>query len=478
MNTPLRRLAAVVALLFASLLASTTYIQFVQASWLDARPGNARTLYKNYGRERQPIVLSNQQIAKSTKVDDPYGYLRQYPEGPLYSAATGFYSVVYGATGMEAAEDALLSGTADQLFYRRIGDLLTGQPAEGATVELTIASRVQKAAWDALGDKRGAVVALEPSTGKVLAMVSKPAYDPNDLASHDTEQVKEAYTSLIDDPDRPLENRAIAGRLYPPGSVFKVVTAAAALSSGQYEPDSELPGPAELTLPQTTTTLPNDFSGACGPGDKVSLADALKISCNTAFGAVGMELGGEAMREQAAKFGFGEQLRIPLTVTPSQFPAELSPPQEAQSAIGQYDVRVSPLQVAMVSAGVANRGVVMRPQLVNRVLAPDLSVISRPSPDELGRALSRDDAAKLNDMMQLVVTGGTGTRAAIPGVAVAGKTGTAENGEGQPPTVWFTGFAPADDPRVAVAVVLDEGTAGGRDAAPIARQVMQAVVSQ
>ena len=479
MNTPLRRLAAVVALLFASLFASTTYIQFVRADWLDARPGNARTLYKNYGRERQPIVLASQQIAKSVKVDDSYGYLRQYSDGPLYSSATGFYSVVYGATGMEAAADELLSGTADQLFYRRIQDLLTGKPAQGATVELTLIPRVQRAASDALGDRSGAVVALDPTTGAVLAMVSKPTYDPNVLAAHDTEKVKDAYTRLIDDADRPLENRAIAGRLYPPGSVFKVVTAAAALSSGDYKPDTEVPGPAELDLPQTDITLPNDFSGACGPEDTITLADALRISCNTAFGAIGMDLGGEALREQAAKFGFGEPLRIPLTVTPSQFPDELSPPQEAQSAIGQYDVRVSPMQIAIVAAGIANRGVVMKPQLVNRVLASDLSVMSRPSPEDLGRAVSRDTAAQLTEMMRSVVTSGTGTRAAIPGVDVAGKTGTAETGvPGARPTVWFTGFAPADDPKVAVAVVLDEGTAGGRDAAPIARQVMEAVVNQ
>lgn len=479
MNTPLRRLAALVVVLFASLFASSTYIQYVRADWLDARPGNARTLYKNYGRERQPIVLASQQIAMSVKVDDSYGYLREYPKGSLYSTVTGFYSVVYGATGMEAAGDALLAGTADQLFYRRIQDLLTGKPAQGATIELTLQSRAQQAAWDALGDRSGAVVALDPTTGAVLAMVSKPTYDPNVLASHDTTEVKEAYTELVDDPDRPLENRAIAGRLYPPGSVFKVVTAAAALESGDYQPDSEVPGPAQLDLPQTDATLPNDWNGSCGANDTTTLADALRISCNTAFGAIGMELGGDAVREQAAEFGFGEELKIPLTVTPSQFPDELSPPQEAQVAIGQYDVRVTPLQIAMVSAAVANKGVVMKPNLVNRVLASDLSVMSRPSPDELGRAVSRDTAAELSEMMQAVVADGTGTRAAISGVAVAGKTGTAETGvEGTEPTVWFTGFAPADDPQVAVAVVLDEGSSGGRDAAPIAKQVMEAVVNQ
>ncbi len=313
----------------------------------------------------------------------------------------------------------------------------------------------------------------------MLATGQQADLRPERAGLHDVDEVKDVYAELLDDADRPLENRAIAGRLYPPGSVFKIVTAAAALESGEYQPSTVVRRVRpSLELPQTTATLPNDFSGACGADDKMTLADALRISCNTAFGSIGMALGGDALREQSAKFGFGEQLKIPLTVTPSQFPAELSPPQEAQSAIGQYDVRVSPLQMAMVSAAVANKGVMMKPNLINRVLSPDLSVISGPSKDELGRAISRDTAAQLNEMMQGVVESGTGTRAAISGVAVAGKTGTAETGDGQAPTVWFTGFAPADDPRVAIAVVLDEGTAGGRDAAPIAKQVMEAVINQ
>ncbi|MBL8930321.1 MAG: penicillin-binding protein 2 [Kineosporiaceae bacterium] len=484
MNTPLRRLAAVVAVLFASLFGAATYVQFVRASWLEDRPGNARTLYKNFGRERQPIILAGRQIAVSKSANDAYKFQRSYPEGPLYSAVTGFYSIVYGATGIEAAEGPLLSGTADQLFYRRIQDLLTGKPAKGATVELTIQPKAQQAAWDALGDQRGAVVALDPRTGDVLAMVSKPAYDPNRLASHDAAAVKKAYTELTDDENRPLENRAIAGRLYPPGSTFKLVTAAAALESGNYEIDTEVDGPARLDLPQTETTLPNDFSGACSPTGKITLKDALRISCNTAFGAVGMALGGDALNEQARAFGFGEQLRIPLAVTPSQFPADPSPAQVAQSAIGQFDVRVSPLQMAMVSAAIANEGVVMKPRLVNRILAEDLTVMSRPQTEELGRAVSRDTARTLTEMMEAVVTSGTGTRAQLDGVRVAGKTGTAEHGARRPPHAWFTAFAPADDPVVAIAVVVEDGgtfgdaASGGKVAAPIAKKVMEAVISQ
>ncbi len=489
MNTPLRRLAALVVLLFALLFASSTYVQVVSAGSLERRPGNARTLYKEYGRERQPIVLAGQQIAKSVKVDDSYGYLRTYPNGPLYSAVTGYYSLVYGSTGIEATEGALLSGTSDELFYRRIQDLLTGKPAQGATIELTINAKAQRAAWDALGDQRGAVVALDPKTGNILAMVSKPAFDPNVLASHDTDSVTEARSALLADEKRPLENRAIAGRQYPPGSTFKLITAAAALESGTFAPDTLVDGPAVLDLPQTEAGLPNDFAGPCAPSGKISLLDALKISCNTAFGAVGLQLGADALRSQAEKFGFGKSLSVPMTVTPSTFPAAPNPPQLAQSAIGQFDVRVTPLQMAMVSAAIAHDGTLMKPNLIRRVLAPDLSVMSQTVPEELDRSVSSDTARELTTMMEAVVNepGGTGSRAQIDGVRVAGKTGTAEQGTPQnpkPPNAWFTAFAPADAPQIAIAVVVEDGgtlgdaASGGRLAAPIAKQVMEAVITR
>jgi peptidoglycan glycosyltransferase len=326
------------------------------------------------------------------------------------------------------------------------------------------------------------VVALDPRTGAILAMVSHPSYDPNLLAGHDLSAVQKNYQKLLNDPDDPLINRAIAGDLYPPGSTFKLVTAAAELSSGKYTETTEVPGPATLDLPQTSVGLPNDFAGSCGPGDKVTLLRALQISCNTAFGSIGLALGGDALRAQAAKFGFGERLQVPMTVTPSTVPAQLNPPQTAQAAIGQYDVRVTPLQMAMVSAGIANGGSVMTPYAVRTVRSPDLSVIEQTTPQELSQAVTPQVAAALTRMMQAVVTGGTGTRAQIPGVSVAGKSGTAQQGKGQPPHAWFTAFAPATDARVAAAVVVEDGgsagseAAGGRVAAPIAKAVMQAVL--
>ncbi|HEX5510192.1 MAG TPA: penicillin-binding transpeptidase domain-containing protein [Actinomycetales bacterium] len=484
MNAPLRRLAVVAFLLFATLLVSATWTSFVAAPNLNADGRNTRTIIEQAGRERGPIVIGDQAVAKSVPVDDVYGFLRQYEPGALYAHVTGYYSVIYGPTGMEQAEADLLTGTSDRLFYRRISDLVTGREPKGATLELTIDPKVQKAASDALGNQRGAVVALNPKTGDVLAMVSKPSFDPNSLASHSSKEAAAARQKLLDDPARPLDNRAIAGRLYPPGSVFKLVTTAAALESGKYEPNSVLPGPANLDLPQTTVGLPNSGGRACGPNDQVSLADALRISCNTAFGYLGMDLGGDALHEQARKFGFGEDLRIPLRVSPSSVPADMNEPQEAQAGIGQFDVRVTPMQMAMVSAAIANDGVLMKPNLLKAARADDLSVISQPQPTELGRAVSPETAQKLTDMMLSVVNDGTGKAAQINGVQVAGKTGTAQHAKGQAPHAWFTAFAPADNPEVAVAVVVEQGgsagdqASGGRTAAPIARKVIQAVMDR
>jgi peptidoglycan glycosyltransferase len=481
-NAPLRRLSAVVVMLFATLFASSTYIQFIGADSLNRRPTNSRTLYKEYSRQRGPIVVAGQEIARSVASKDDYKYQRTYSGGAIYAPVTGFYSVIYGETGMESAAGDLLAGTADQLFYRRISDLFTGRQPQGATVELTIDPKLQRIAWDALGSQRGAVIALDPKSGNILAMVSKPSYDPMPLASHSEKAARTARQKLLDDGKRPLDNRAIAGHLYPPGSTFKLITAAAALESGRYSMDSVLDGPAQLALPQTTVKLANDDRRSCGPGDKVSFTDAMRISCNTAFASMGMDLGQDALRRQAERFGFGESLRVPLPVTASTFPTGLNPPQTAQSAIGQFDVRVTPLQMAMVSAAIANGGKLMKPNLIARVRSADLEVISTTQPAELSRPISRSVADHLRTMMLAVVQNGTGTRAQIDGVDVAGKTGTAQSSPGNPPHAWFTSFASGRGGDIAVAVVVEDGgragdeAFGGTVAAPIARRVMEAVV--
>jgi len=451
MNEPIRRLSFIVALLFSALLVSTTWIQFVSAKDLDNRAGNRRTLLDSYSRERGAILVGGSRIATSVKTKDELKYLRSYPSARLYSQVTGYFSFTYGAGGgLEGAEDALLSGQSDKLFYRRLVDMVTGKAPSGASLELTINAKAQQAADRALGNQRGAVVALDPSTGA--------------------------------DPERPAVNRAIAGDLYPPGSTFKLVTAAAALSSGKFTEESLIPGPATLDLPLTTTNLPNDDNRPCGRGNKTSLTHALEISCNTAFGWLGLQLGADELRAQAAKFGFGDALRVPMRVTPSTVPAQLNAPQTAQSAIGQYEVRVTPLQMAMVSAAIANKGIVMSPYLVKDTRNSDLDIIEQTKPEQLSQAITPDVAAALTRMMIRVVQSGTGTPAQIAGVQVAGKTGTAQHAKGRAPHAWFTAFAPADHPTIAVAVVVEDGgnagseAFGGKVAAPIARQVIEAVM--
>lgn len=482
MNAPIRRVSTFVALLFATLLISTTWIQFVQAKSLNAREDNRRTLLSTYARERGQILAGDTVLAESVPVDNEFKFVRRYPQGEVYADVTGYYSFYGASGGIESTENALLSGRSDKLFYRRVSDLFTGRRAQGANVVLTINPKAQQAAWDALGDQRGAAVALNPKTGEILAMVSKPGYDPNALASHDLKAVDTAYKSLNGDPARPLVNRAISGNLYPPGSTFKVVTAAAALSTGKWTETSEIPGPANLDLPQTTVGLPNSGGRACGPGDKVTLQDAMRISCNTAFGWLGLEMGGDKLREQAGRFGFGDQLSIPMRVTPSKVPAELNPPQTAQTAVGQYDVRVTPLEMAMVAGGIANKGVVMKPHLVQSILASDLTTIDTESQSTLTEAVSPQVAAQLTSMMELVVSNGTGTAAQMSGVRVAGKTGTAQHAPGAAPHAWFISFAPADNPSIAVAVVVEEGgtagneASGGQTAAPISKAIMEAVL--
>jgi penicillin-binding protein A len=325
-------------------------------------------------------------------------------------------------------------------------------------------------------------VALEPSTGKVLAMVSSPTYDPNQLASHDFTAVKRSWDQLNAAENRPLSNRGIQ-EVLPPGSTFKLVTAAAALSSGQYTPDTIVKGGTRLDLPQTSTDLVNDGGNNCG-GDRITLSQALQVSCNVSFGDIGLKLGDDALREQAEKFGFGQTALQDLPgQVPSRFPADPDEPQTALSAIGQFDVAATPLQMAMVSAGIANGGTVMRPYVVDEVRGPDLSVLDKTEPEAYrSNAVSASVARDLTQMMIEVVDQGTGTTAQIPGMKVAGKTGTAQSSPERPPYAWFVSFAPADDPQVAVAVLVEDAgverdaISGSGLAAPIAKRVMEAVI--
>ncbi len=485
MNKPIRTMAVVCMVLFLGLLLNATYLQYFRADALNDRNGNRRVIDAEFSRKRGAILTAGNPLAVSRPSDDRFEYQRIYPEPLKYAHLTGFYSYLYGASGVELGQNQILSGSDPRLFVNRVVDMVSNTQPEGGSVSLTVVPRVQTAAFEgirALGaDTRAAVVALEPSTGRILAMVSNPTHDPNVLASHDLDSVAKSYEQLSSAEGRPLFNRAVQ-EVYPPGSTFKLVTAAAALATGEYDADSMVQGGVALDLPQTDRTLPNSGGSDCG-GERVTLTQALMVSCNVAFGALGLELGPEALREQAQEFGFGSRY---LSGLGGQAVSEFGDPDEPQtalSAIGQFDVRATPLQMALVTATIANNGQGMRPYLVDEVRAPDLSVLDKTSPDEMpDRAMSSGDANVLTQMMVEVVDGGTGSAAQIPGVKVAGKTGTAQTGADSLPYAWFVSFAPADNPEVAVAVLVeDAGVArdaisGGGLAAPIATSVMEAAI--
>jgi penicillin-binding protein A len=484
MNRELKRVSIVALLMFLTLLVSSTIIQYVQAEALSADPRNSRTLYESYSVERGPILVAGEPIAYSQPSDDNYKFQRVYANGPLYAAITGFIPVNGEAVGLERSLNDYLSGQSSSQFFEQLNRLISGQDPMGASVDVAIDPVVQQAAWDALGDYTGAVIVTEPSTGRILAMVTKPTYDPNTLVVHDSAQVQATYDGLLADPSDPLFNRATGGDMNPPGSTFKLVVTAAALESGRYTPESTFPNPATLTLPGTDTVVRNSGGGTCGGGDVVTLATALRLSCNIPMAELGMELGDAAIREQAEKFGFNHEFEIPTATEPSVYPRGLDEPQTALTAFGQGDVRATPLQMAMVSAAIGNGGIVMEPDLVDSITAPDFSPLQEFEAVEYGRAISQETADTMVQMMTNGVENGAASNARIDGVSVAGKTGTAENGESDPYTLWFTGFAPADDPQYAITVLVEDGGGLGQEgygnliAAPIAKQVLEAVLNK
>ena len=466
--------------LLIALLANLTYIQVIKNDELRAAPGNSRTVLDEYSTERGPILVDSAPAAKSEPSGGDLKYQRVYPEGPKYVPATGFYSLVYGRTALERAENAVLSGTDERLFVDRLQQLFGGRDPQGGGVRTTLNAAAQQAAWSGLQGKVGAVAAIEPSTGFILALVQSPSFDPNILASQDSGRAQDYYNQLTSDSAEPMLNRPLV-KSVPPGSTFKLVTAAAALESGRFSADSILPGPATYTLPGTSTAVGNWTGRACGPNDQVTLEEALAISCNTAFLWLGNELGDDALRRQSEKFGFNTSFDVPMTAAAGRYPQDASADQTAQSAIGQWDVRATALNMAQVTAAIANSGTTMAPYLVEAIESPDLTTLRTTSPVTFERrAMSQVNAASLMSMMVGVVNNGTGSNARIPGVEVGGKTGTAQTGEGRRNIAWFVAAAPADDPEVAVAVMIeDAGTnevSGNQLAAPIARDVIAAVL--
>lgn len=472
--------------MFITLFVAISVIQVGAAESLYADGRNTRTLFDSYRAERGSIIAGGTVIAESVPVEDDYKFQRVYSNPDVWAPVTGYFTLNQGLAGIEGALNDYLSGTSGSQFLQQLRGVLTGEHVRGANVNLSLDPSIQQVAYEALAESgyAGSVVVTEPSTGRVLAMVSTPSYNPQPLAGHDTDQVISDYDALLSDPGDPLINRAIGGDMNPPGSTFKLVVLAAALESGRWTPDSLLPNPPEFQLPGSDNVVRNSHGDLCGGGDTVTLRDALRLSCNVPFAELGLDLGRKALLDQAKKFGFNTSFDIPLSVESSYFPPVMDDPQTALSAFGQFDIRATPLQMGMVSAAIANGGVVMYPNMVDSVVSSDGHVLSAPASVSFGRAMSAETAATITELMTEGVSNGAASNAKIESVDVAGKTGTAENGEGEPYTLWFTGFAPAEAPRYAITVLVEDGGGVGQQgygnliAAPIARRVLEAVLFQ
>ena len=471
MNGPIRRVAVATMALFLALILNLSYAYIARQSDLLAHPQNRRVTDARFAQDRGPIMAGTTSIAKTTTVKDQYKFQRSYADGKLYAPVTGFYSYLYGASALEKSHSSQLAGADDSQFLNRLINLATGSTPRGGSVETTLDARAQEAAWNALAGRKGAVVALDTRTGAVLALVTTPSYDPNDLATHDLAASQRAWKKLQADTDKPMANRATK-EIYPPGSTFKLITSAAALE-GDLTPDSIIDA-SSYQLPGSTRVI----SGNCA-GSQITLAQALRVSCNPGFARLGVSLGQDALRTQAEKFGFGTSFLSDIGGAASKFPDELDDAQTAMSSIGEFEVAATPLQMAMVSAAIDNDGVVMQPYIVKRVLNADLSVVSQTRPQQLSVAVSKSTAQELRTMMVGVVESGTGQLAQVSGLEVGGKTGTAHSDNERRPYAWFTAYA--RELHLAVGVFIEDAEipandiAGGTVAAPVAKAVIEAM---
>ncbi|MER6609220.1 penicillin-binding transpeptidase domain-containing protein [Streptomyces sp. NPDC000927] len=483
MNKPLRRIAIFCGLLILALLVRTNYLQYVRADELNSRDENRRVRIERYAHERGNIIVDGNPVTGSVETKEgDFKYKRVWKDGPMWAPVTGYSSQAFDASQIEKLEDGILTGNDDQLFFDRTLSMFTGEEKQGGNIVTTLNSAAQKAAFKGLGDKKGAVAAIDPQTGAILALASTPSYDPSTFAGNSDKDTK-AWQQLLKDKDKPMLNRALR-ETYPPGSTFKVVTAAAALENGLYtDIDAKTNSPLPWRLPLSTNNLNNEGNIPC---ENASLREALRWSCNTVFGKISDDLGNQKMIDQADKFGFNKEIFTPVRSDASIYPKD-NRPQNAMAGIGQASNRSTPLQMAMVAAAVANDGKLMQPYMVAERQAPNLDVIYTHKKEQLSQALSAENAQKLQRMMETVVQDGTGKNAQIPGVTVGGKTGTAQHGlnNSEKPYAWFISYAKTDNGSpVAVAVVVEDGEAnrgdisGGGLAAPIAKAVMKAVIDK
>ena len=488
MNKPIRRVSVFCLVLVLALMIRVNYVQGVEADSLNKNTNNARGTIEAYSYPRGAIIAGGKPLTKDLLVNgNKYKYRRAYTSGPMYAPVTGFSSQVYGSTLLENLEDPILSGNDSALFFHNALDLLTGKQKQGGDVLTTIDPKVQAAAWNQFKDsgKKGAAVALDPTTGAILGLVSAPSYDPSTIAGAD-QTAADAWVKLTKDPANPMLNRALR-QTYPPGSTFKLVTAAAALETGKItDINAPTDSPDPYPLPDTANaTLVNEAGDNCR---NVSMNDALRVSCNTVFGKLGDEIGNARMAQEADKFGFNDaKLLIPDGVSESVFDTGINRPQNVQSSIGQFDTRATPLQMAMVASAIVNNGTLMKPYLVAKTQSANLVPVDQTKPTQLSQATTPQVAQQLQTMMENVVQNGTGHNAAIPGVTVGGKTGTAQNGVDNKnnPYAWFVSYAKdSDGKEIAVAVVVEDSNAARNEisgsglAAPIAKAMMQAYLNK
>ncbi|MFI1162796.1 peptidoglycan D,D-transpeptidase FtsI family protein [Streptomyces sp. NPDC020801] len=483
MTRYIRHAAAFCVLLLGALLVNTAWLQVLQARSYRNNPANRRPTIARYQRPRGEIMVGGRPVTGSRDTREQLRYERTYANGPLYAPVTGFASQRYGTTFLEHAEDKVLSGTDPMLSAFPLWNDFTRARSPGGNVVTTLDPAAQQAAFTRLGTRKGAVVAVEPTTGRILVLASTPSYDPAELSGNGP-AARAAWARLNDDPEQPMLNRAVR-QTYPPGSTFKVITAAAALDAGVVtDLDARTDSPDPYRLPGTNTSLANEADGC----RNASLRYAFKWSCNTVFAKLAVDVGVDGMRAAARSFGFNDKgLRIPFSVSPSTFDSHLDRAQLAMSSIGQYNTRATPLEMAMVAAAVSNGGQVRSPYLVERTTLRSGGTVSAAGSRPLRQVMRPTTAVRLRELMRDVVTDGTGRNAAIPGATVGGKTGTAQHGVGNAgtPYAWFVSWAQGDqdmDPRVAVAVVVEDASArrgdisGGGTAAPIAKAVMEAVL--
>ncbi|MDR1513590.1 MAG: penicillin-binding protein 2 [Propionibacteriaceae bacterium] len=485
MNSRIRLVALVAALMVLALLGNLTYFSVAKEEGLTAQAANVREVYQDFDRQRGAITAGATVIAETVAAPETDQFTRQrtYPAGPVYAPATGFFSFVYATRALENSYNDYLAGTDESQWMQSIADIWSGETPTGATVATTLDPVVQQAAYDALGTAKGAVVVLDPHSGAVRAMVSTPSYDPNTLASHDFEAVSAGWAALLADPDQPMLNRA-AREVFPPGSTAKLITAAAALKEG-YRPDTVIDTPSSIQLPNSSNWLPN--ASPCGNSQQ-TFAYALAMSCNTSFANIGRALGPDKLRQQAEAFGFNRAHLDEIGDAPSRYFTRLDDqgdlvavaPDQAQvmmSAMGQWEIAASPLQMAMVVGAIVNDGVLMEPYLVADVTTAQGDKLYTHQPQS-SQAMAQPDAATLKQMMTGVVEWGTGTAGRTPGVAMGGKTGTAEWQAGQAPYSWYVAYA--CDPDVVVAVFIEEAPVAATDmasgalAGPILRSIVEA----